>query len=103
VAEIDSAGLRPELPDAFEVLGGLAVDAGRPAGGLRLLIAAGALHQEVTQLVTEGLSNPDIASRLCISRATVKTHLAHIFTKLDVSNRTQLAAVTTRTDSEGIR
>jgi DNA-binding NarL/FixJ family response regulator len=57
----------------------------------------------VTQLVTEGLSNPDIASRLCISRATVKTHVAQIFTKLDVSNRTQLAALTTRTDTEGIR
>ena len=56
----------------------------------------------MTQLVTEGLSNPDIASRLFISRATVKTHLAHIFTKLDVSNRTQLAALTTRTDTEGI-
>src|SRR5438874_13320483 len=42
-------GLRPELPDALEVLGGLAVDAGRPAEGLRLLIAAGTLHRDMGQ------------------------------------------------------
>ena len=34
LAEIDSAGLRPELPDTLEVLGGLAIDNGRPADGL---------------------------------------------------------------------
>lgn len=56
----------------------------------------------MAQLVAEGLSNPDIASRLFISRTTVKTHLAHIFTKLDVSNRTQPATLTTLTDTEGI-
>jgi predicted ATPase/DNA-binding CsgD family transcriptional regulator len=168
LAEIDSAGLRPELPDALEVLGGLAVDAARPAEGLRLLIAAGTLHRqmgqhcyhqkavtadreraiealgsqaadvikqtrqltaeaainyarrsrgprqrpehgwesltpterEVAWLVTEGLSNPDIAARLFISRATVKTHLTHIFTKLDVMNRAQLVALATRATAE---
>ena len=52
------------------------------------------------QLVAEGLSNPDIASRLLISRVTVKTHLAHIFTKLDVINRTQLVALATRAGAE---
>ena len=168
LAEIDSAGLRPELPDALEVLGGLAVDAARPAEGLRLLIAADTLHRqmgqhchyqeavtadreratealgsqaadvtkqarqltaqaavsyarrsrgprqrpehgwdsltpterEVVRLVTEGLSNPDIASCLFISRATVKTHLTHIFTKLDVINRAQLVALATRASTE---
>jgi DNA-binding CsgD family transcriptional regulator len=168
LAEIDSAGLRPELPDALEVLAGLAVDAGRPADGLRLLIVAGTLHEdmgqhcyhqaavtadreraaealgsqaadvtrqagqltaraavsyarrsrgprqrpghgwhsltpterEVARLVAEGLSNPDIASRLFISRATVKTHLAHVFTKLDVINRAQLVALATRAAAE---
>jgi hypothetical protein len=47
----------------------------------------------VVWLVTEGMSNPGIADRLFISRATVKTHLAHIFTKLDVINRSQLTAL----------
>jgi DNA-binding CsgD family transcriptional regulator len=47
----------------------------------------------VVPLVAEGLSNPGIAGRLLISRATVKTHLAHAFTKLDVINRAQLVAL----------
>ena len=171
LAEIDSAGLRPELPDALEVLGGLAIDAGRPAEGLRLLIAAEALHRDmgqhchhqatvtadrdravealgsqaadvitqarqltaraaisyarrsrgqrqrpdhgwdsltpterqVAQLVAEGLSNPGIADRLFISRATVKTHLTHVFTKLDITNRAQLTALVTRATAESTR
>lgn len=47
---------------------------------------------EVLQLVAEGASNKDIASRLHISQATVKSHLIHVFGKLGVSDRT--AAVT---------
>ena len=141
-------------------MGGLAIDAGRPAEGLRLLIAAAAARghgqhchyqatvtadreraiealgnqaadvtrqarqltapaavsyarrsrgprqrpdhgwdsltpteREVAQLAAEGLSNPDIAHRLFISRATVKTHLTHVFTKLDITNRAQLVAL----------
>ena len=57
-------------------------------------------EREVVRLVTEGLSNPDIANRLFISRATVKTHLTHIFTKLDVINRAQLVALATRATTE---
>ena len=48
-------------------------------------------EQAVVALVAEGLSNPDIAERLFISRSTVKTHLNHVFTKLDVSSRAELA------------
>ena len=47
---------------------------------------------EVLQLVAEGASNSDIAGRLHISQATVKSHLINIFGKLSVSDRT--AAVT---------
>ena len=55
----------------------------------------------MVRLVAEGLPNPDIAGRLFISRATVKTHLAHVFTKLDVINRAQLVALATRATAEG--
>jgi LuxR family maltose regulon positive regulatory protein len=44
---------------------------------------------EVLQLLEEGLSNKEIAQRLFISLRTVKYHATSIFTKLNVSNRTQ--------------
>jgi len=42
--------------------------------------------------VGEGLTNPQIAERMFIARGTVKIHLAHVFDKLSVRTRTQLAA-----------
>ena len=47
---------------------------------------------EVVRLVGQHLSNPEIATRLFISRATVKTHLVHIFSKLDIDSRSELLA-----------
>jgi len=47
----------------------------------------------VADLVAEGLSNPQIADRLFVSRRTVQTHVGHIFTKLDIGSRAQLAAL----------
>ena len=43
---------------------------------------------EVLELVAAGKSNTDVANELFISETTVKSHLAHIFSKLDVSSRT---------------
>jgi DNA-binding NarL/FixJ family response regulator len=48
---------------------------------------------DVLELLAEGVSNREIAVRLHISEATVKTHLVHIFTKLDVDTRTAAVAV----------
>jgi DNA-binding CsgD family transcriptional regulator len=47
---------------------------------------------EVVRLVGEHLSNPEIAKRLFVSRATVKAHLLHIFGKLAIDSRSELAA-----------
>ena len=47
---------------------------------------------EVLLLVAEGLSNQEVARRLVISRGTVKKHLEHIYTKLDVHCRTSAIA-----------
>lgn len=46
-------------------------------------------EQEILVLISKGLSNPQVASTLGVSRATVRTHLEHIYAKLDVSNRTE--------------
>jgi DNA-binding CsgD family transcriptional regulator len=46
---------------------------------------------QVAELVAAGLSNRVIAERLFISQRTVDSHLSHIFTKLGMSTRTQLA------------
>jgi len=44
---------------------------------------------EVLRLVAEGRSNPEIGRMLHIGEATVKTHLIHVFEKLDVGDRTR--------------
>jgi DNA-binding NarL/FixJ family response regulator len=44
---------------------------------------------QVLRLVAEGRSNPEIGRELFIGEATVKTHLQHVFEKLDVSDRTR--------------
>ena len=43
---------------------------------------------EVLQLLSEGTGNKEIAAHLVIGESTVKTHLIHIFNKLDVKDRT---------------
>ena len=47
---------------------------------------------EVLTLVGQGLSNTQIAERLVVTEATVKSHLVHVFTKLDVASRTAAVA-----------
>ncbi len=51
---------------------------------------------EVLEAVAAGRSNREIARALTVSEATVKSHLAHIFTKLDVASRTAAVAAARR-------
>jgi len=44
---------------------------------------------DVLKLATRGLSNQDIADKLCLSLRTVQAHFSHIFNKLQVSSRTE--------------
>jgi DNA-binding CsgD family transcriptional regulator len=49
-------------------------------------------ERQVVALAAEGLTNAEIGRRLFISPGTVRIHLSHIYAKVDVANRTQLAA-----------
>ncbi|MET9314891.1 LuxR C-terminal-related transcriptional regulator [Kribbella sp. NPDC003505] len=91
---------RPDLPPSDEPT--LAMDdavayvrrtrgaRGRPSSGWASLTPT---EEQVVALAVDGLSNPEIGERLFISRGTVKTHLAHVYAKLGVSNRTELASL----------
>jgi predicted ATPase/DNA-binding CsgD family transcriptional regulator len=61
----------------------------RPATGWASLTPA---EREVVRLVSEGLRNDAIARRLFIVPGTVKVHLSHIFAKLGITTRAELAA-----------
>jgi DNA-binding CsgD family transcriptional regulator len=59
----------------------------RPASGWASLTQA---ELDVVRLVSEGLPNKDIATRLFVSPRTVQTHLTHVYTKLGLTSRVQL-------------
>jgi DNA-binding CsgD family transcriptional regulator len=60
----------------------------RPSSGWEALTPT---ELDVVRLVTEGLGNKEIASRLFVSHRTVQTHLTHVYTKLGLTSRVALA------------
>jgi DNA-binding CsgD family transcriptional regulator/tetratricopeptide (TPR) repeat protein len=87
-ADHDAARVTARLR-ALGVRTGVRGPRNRPASGWESLTAT---ERKVAALVAEGLSNPEVGNRLFISRRTVQTHVSHIFAKLQVSSRAELAA-----------
>ena len=53
-------------------------------------------ERAVLALIVEGLNNTEIAAKLVVSPSTIKSHVSHILSKLDVSSRTEAAALAVR-------
>ncbi len=64
----------------------------RPSSGWSSLTPT---ELQVAELVRAGLTNREVAQRLIMATETVKSHVAHIFAKLGISRRAQLAALAT--------
>lgn len=79
-----SAGRSVLDPEALQAL---VQDAGPAAPGLGHDLTA--REREVLALLVQGLTNPDMAARLTVSRATVKAHVSSILAKLGASTRAE--------------
>jgi DNA-binding CsgD family transcriptional regulator len=88
-AEAETARLNARLRGAGLRVGNRGRRPQRPASGWAALTGT---ERSVASLTAEGLTNPEIAGRLFISRYTVETHLKRVFGKLGVRSRTELAA-----------
>ena len=79
---------RPSLaPEAARVLIGAATQPRPPGYDLT------GREREVLTLIVAGLSNPDMAQRLQVSRFTIKNHVSSILSKLGVASRTEAATL----------
>jgi DNA-binding CsgD family transcriptional regulator len=106
VADYESMGAAWDLARVDALMRGLGIRRGRRTSRRRPQSGWGSLtptELTVAELVVEGLSNPQIGDRLFISRRTVQTHLAHIFAKLDITSRSELAAQTVEQRTAGTR
>jgi DNA-binding NarL/FixJ family response regulator len=98
---------REQLRTAHDLLGGIGMEAFAERARIELLATGETARNRTVQtrepltaqeaviarLARDGLSNPEIGSRLFISARTVKYHLGKVFTKLDISSRAQLDRV----------
>lgn len=94
---------RPSLPDAAQerppprAIGADPAPATPTPAALTLLTDR---QQAVAMLVADGLSNAEIAVRLTLREATVKSHVTTVFRRLGLRDRTQLAVLVHRRDPE---
>jgi DNA-binding CsgD family transcriptional regulator len=96
---------RKQLRDACEMLDAIGMEAFAERAHRELRAVGGTARRrpvttaveltsqeaQIARLAGEGLSNPEIATRLFLSPRTVQYHLGKVFTKLDITSRTQIS------------
>jgi DNA-binding CsgD family transcriptional regulator len=98
---LDSEGLEGAFAEGSALDAGEAVawarrargERKRPPGGWESLTPT---ELEIVRHAATGLTNPQIGEQMFITRGTVKVHLSHIYAKLDLRNRSELAAEAAR-------
>ena len=91
-------GARQSLDDAVAAVSRGRGPHNRPHSGWSSLTPT---ELEVAGMVADGLTNPEIGQRLFISRSTVKSHLSHVYAKLAISSRAELASMVSRPPASG--
>jgi len=79
------AGSRPSAPIARRLVREVSGEAGSDTPAELLTDR----ETQVLRWIAHGLSNEEIADKLCISRATVRSHVSNLFAKLNLTRRTQ--------------
>jgi DNA-binding NarL/FixJ family response regulator len=97
----DALGARPATYEHVVVTTESGLRGLSDALGVRSVAAAtgrllSAREREILKLIAEGLSNPDIAQKLYISHRTVANHVAKVFRKLHVNDRTHAVLLAAR-------
>ena len=93
LATFDRLGAASHVDAARALLRSLGVKAGAGPKNIGVLTER---EQEVLRLVAAGLSNPEIAGRLYISRKTASNHVSSILSKLGLRNRAEAVAYVAR-------
>ncbi len=93
-----AAGRSTLAPEAIQALLQLEPAPRVPEEDLAAAFELTPREQEVLALMIEGLSNPDIAERLVVSRSTAKAHVSNILSKMGVSNRAEAISLALQYD-----
>ena len=93
INEALAAGAALDISELYAYLDRSRGERRRPTSGWDSLTPT---ELDVVTRATTGLSNSEIGKQMFISPGTVKTHLAHVYVKLNVANRTELTAALAR-------